>query len=118
MQWIGLGIVICCGLIYFIPDLLFVPLSWGFAGMLEPSKSRRLVGRGIALALFGPLLIGGLVLLAWLFSWLGLTLAAGASVMAAVLTFFAWIISGIVVGVKKSRHDAAEPALGEKRFGN
>jgi hypothetical protein len=115
MQWIGLAIVICCGLIYFIPDLLFVPLSWGFAGMLEPSKSRPLVSRGITLALFGPVLIGGLILLAWLFSWLGLSIAAGASVMAAVLTFFAWIVSGIVVGVQKSRDNATEPANGEER---
>src|SRR5690349_14574358 len=106
MEWIGLGVLICVGLIYFIPDLLLVPVGWAFAGMMDPSKSRRLVSRGIALALFGPLLIGGLVVAAWLFRWLGLSTAAAASVMAAVLTFFAWVISGIVVGVKKSRHDA------------
>jgi hypothetical protein len=115
MEWIALFIVICVGLIYFLPDLLVIPVSWGFAGMMEPSKSHRFVSRGIALALFGPLLIGGLILLAWLFSWLGLTLAAGATVMAAVLTFFAWIISGIVVGVKKSRHDAEGPAVDKER---
>ncbi len=103
MEWIGLGILICLGLLFFMPDVLLLPVGYAFAGMMEPSPSRRLVSCGIALALFGPTLILALLFLGGLLQWLGLSWPARGCGIAAVLLFLAWVIAGIVVGIAKSR---------------
>jgi hypothetical protein len=108
MEWIGFGILICLGLLFFAPDVLLMPFGYAFAGMMEQTKSPRLLHYGIALALFGPALIVGLILLSLLFGWLKLPMAAGGCVIAAAALFVAWVIAGIVLGIIKSRHKSID----------
>ena len=103
MEWVGLIFLIGLALLIFAPDVLLFPIGWAFAGMMEPSKSRRFVSIGIALALLGPTLIAALLLLAWLLRWLELRWLAGSCVIAAAVTLLAWVISGITLGFIKSR---------------
>lgn len=111
MEWIGLCVLIFIGLAIFAPDVLLIPVGYAFAGMMEPTKSRRLLSHGIALALFGPLLIGALLLLSWLVAWLGLRWLAGGCMIAAAILFLAWVIAGIVLGFVKWRHKIDEQRI-------
>jgi len=111
MEWIGLVILIFFGLLFFAPDVLLVPASWGFAGMMEPTKSPRLLHCGIALALLGPALILAMFFLGGLLNWLGLTWPSVICVFAAVVLVPTWVIAGIVLGFLKARHDEAKPPI-------
>jgi hypothetical protein len=104
MEWVGLGVLIFLGLLFLAPDVLLFPIGYAFAGMMEPTKSPRLLHCGIALALFGPTLIGSLFILGGLLQWLGLIWPARGCGIAAVVLLPAWVLAGIVVGIMKSRH--------------
>lgn len=75
-----------------------------FAGMMEPSKSRRLMSYGIAAALLGPLSVGALILLAGLINSLGWEWAGRSLMIAAVVIFCGWVIVGIVLWYAKQKH--------------
>ena len=109
MEWIGLVILICLGLLFFAPDMLLGPAGWGFAGMMEPTKSPRLLHCGIALALFGPTLIMALFFLGGLLQWLDLIWPAVGCGIAAIVLVPIWVIAGIVLGFMKAHHDGDQP---------
>lgn len=98
------------GLVFFAPELLLLFVGWGFAGMMETSKSRRLVHCGVALALLGPLLIAGCFFSAWLFMFLGLRWLAVPLGIAAFVLVPAWVIVGVAIGFAKARYDDRQEA--------
>lgn len=106
MDWIIIGLFVVCGVILFmISQGVF---GYGITGMMEHSKSRRLVEWGIALALGGPVLICTAFLLSLLCASLGQTWLARSLLIGCAVIFLAWQIAGIVVHVAKVRFAASE----------
>jgi hypothetical protein len=107
-QWIGLIFLLVAAGLYFASDFLLAPVFLAFGGMMEFSKSRRLVHVGIALALGGPVLIAVTFLLGWLCACAGLWWSARFFGGACLLIFTGWVVGGIVVGRAKARLAANE----------
>ncbi len=107
-QWLGLAFLLIVLGVVFAPDFLLWPVFLAFGGMMETSKSRRLVHVGIALALGGPVLIALTIGCAALCAHAGLGWSARFFGVTTMLLFLSWVVSGGVVGVVKGRHAARE----------
>jgi hypothetical protein len=81
------------------------PLLFGIVGegLFNPSKSRPLVKRGIALALFGPLLIITLFLAAMSANWIGWRTLGQICLILAALAILAVLGAAAWIGVQKAR---------------
>jgi MFS family permease len=100
--WLLISLLIVGG---FLAPLLFGIVG---EGLFNPSKSRRLVERGIALALFGPLTIFALFLAAMTASWIGWRTLGQLFLISAALAILAVVGAAAWIGVQKARVTAKD----------